>query len=67
MLLTETETSLARPVVRGARELCGPGNMMCGFQNVVERQRTRWSFASVTTVAMGAALVEEAADLFATL
>jgi len=45
MLLTETETSFARPVVRGARELCGPGNMMCGFQNVVERQRTRLSLS----------------------
>jgi hypothetical protein len=45
MLLTETETSFARPVVRGARELCSPGNMMCGFQNVVERQRTRLSLS----------------------
>jgi hypothetical protein len=65
MLLTETETSFARPVVRGARELGGPGNMMCGFQNVVERQRTRLAFESGAAGATGAALLEEAADLFA--
>jgi hypothetical protein len=49
MLLTETETSFARPVVRGARELGGPGNMMCGFQNVVGRQRLRLAFEFGTT------------------
>jgi hypothetical protein len=36
MLLAETQSSLARPVMHGARKLCGPGNMICGFQNVFE-------------------------------